>query len=160
MSPRVQAVIGREIDKHLVQEVRRLSRRNDKTSALRFFKNNKLVYPPPDAPRQSRRFVRAMKRLEDIIPPHNDFNRQFLDFLRRIFVYDPKKRITAREALQHPWFHELLEDDGTEATRIREAKEKGSAAAAATAPRGASSSSTAGTGMDGGERSGYHGKRR
>jgi serine/threonine protein kinase len=39
-------------------------------------------------------------------------------------VYDPKKRITAHEALKHPWFQELIQDDGTEATRIRFEKER------------------------------------
>lgn len=39
-------------------------------------------------------------------------------------MYDPKKRITAREALKHPWFEELVEDDGTEAGRIREERER------------------------------------
>jgi dual-specificity kinase len=65
-----------------------------------------------------------MKRLEEIIPPNNQFNRLFLDLLRKIFVYDPKKRISAREALKHPWFDELVEDDGTEATRIRAERER------------------------------------
>lgn len=65
-----------------------------------------------------------MKRLEETIPPTNNFNRQFLDLLRRIFVYDPKKRITAREALKHQWFNELVEDDGTEAGRIRVERER------------------------------------
>lgn len=83
--------------------------------------------------------MRAMKRLEvrsmrllydghtdmivqDTIQPHSDFNRQFLDLLRKIFVYDPNKRITAKQALKHPWFKELLQDDGTEAARIRDEK--------------------------------------
>ena len=65
-----------------------------------------------------------MKRLEETIPPNNQFNRLFLDLLRKIFVYDPKKRITARDALKHPWFDELVEDDGTEAGRIRVERER------------------------------------
>jgi len=28
------------------------------------------------------------------------------DLLRRLFVYDPESRLTAREALQHKWFQE------------------------------------------------------
>ena len=44
--------------------------------------------------------------------------------LKRIFVYDPKKRITAKQALQHPWFQETLMDDGTEAHKIRLEREK------------------------------------
>ena len=65
-----------------------------------------------------------MKRLEETIPPNNKFNTLFLDLLRKIFVYDPKKRITAREALKHPWFADLVEDDGTEAGRIRVERER------------------------------------
>ena len=56
--------------------------------------------------------------------PTTEFNRQFLDLLQRVFVYDPKQRITAHEALKHPWFHEKIIDDGTEAFKIRIQKEK------------------------------------
>jgi dual-specificity kinase len=62
--------------------------------------------------------------LQETIPPHTNFNKQFLDLLKRIFVYDPKKRITAKDALQHPWFKESLMDDGTEAHKIRLEREK------------------------------------
>lgn len=110
---------GDAIDKALIKEVSRAHKRNDRNSAARFFKNGHLAYPLPDTPRQSRKFVRGMKRLEEIIPATNRFNQQFLDLLRQIFVYDPKKRITARQALKHPWFDELVEDDGTEAGRIK-----------------------------------------
>jgi dual-specificity kinase len=40
--------------------------------------------------------------------------------LKKIFVYDPDKRITAKQALRHPWFKEISIDDGTEAAKIRE----------------------------------------
>lgn len=44
----------------------------------------------------------------------------FLDLLKKLFVYDPQKRITAKAALQHPWFREAaIPDDGSEAARIR-----------------------------------------
>lgn len=119
-----QAVTGNPIDRSLIREVTRNSRKSDKNSAARFFKNGHLQYPMPDTPRQSRKFVRGMKRLEEIIPQTTPFNRLFLDLLRKIFVYDPKKRITARQALEHPWFDELVEDDGTEAARIRVERER------------------------------------
>ncbi len=107
----------------------------------RFFKRLKLDYPTPETTRASRRFVKAMKRLEvwshlglrylflghkltcrsqDIIPSSSPFLKNFLDLLKKIFVYDPSRRITAKEALQHPWFREPVQpDDGTEASRIR-----------------------------------------
>lgn len=119
-----QAVTGNPIDKSLIREVNKSSKRSDRNSAARFFKNSHLAYPFQDTPRQSRKFVRAMKRLEEIIPPTTTFNKLFLDLLRKIFVYDPKKRITARDALKHPWFAELVEDDGTEAGRIRVERER------------------------------------
>ena len=67
---------------------------------------------------------------QDIIPPNTPFNRQFLDLLRRIFVYDPAKRISAKEALRHPWFQEATVDDGTEAARIRRDRDQARMAAA------------------------------
>jgi len=79
-----------------------------------------------------------MKRLEETIPPTTQFNKLFLDLLRKIFVYDPKKRITEREALKHPWFEELVEDDGTEAGRIRVARERMNVEREAQATAGAS----------------------
>jgi dual-specificity kinase len=42
--------------------------------------------------------------------------------LKKVFVYNPEKRITAKQALKHPWFKETLQDDGTEAARIRDEK--------------------------------------
>ncbi len=50
--------------------------------------------------------------------------------LRRIFLYDPKARITAKEALKHPWFRETIMDDGAEAARIRVERTRAEAAAA------------------------------
>jgi dual-specificity kinase len=112
----------------------------------RYFKvrEKKLDYPNHETAKASKKYVRAMKRLEvchlaptfrfpfrlfnanndaqDTITPHTEFNKQFLDLLRKIFVYNPAKRITAKQALKHPWFRETLQDDGTEATRIREQK--------------------------------------
>ena len=46
-------------------------------------------------------------------------------------MYDPKQRITAKQALKHPWFKESLIDDGTEAIRIRDERAAATAAAQA-----------------------------
>jgi dual-specificity kinase len=57
---------------------------------------------------------------QEIIPDNNKFCSNFLDLLKKIFVYDPNDRITAKQALQHPWFKEAATpDDGTEAAKIR-----------------------------------------
>lgn len=72
--------------------------------------------------------------MKEIIPDNNKFCRNFLDLLRKIFVYDPSERITAKEALQHPWFKEAATpDDGTEATKIRLGRQQASEEAAALA---------------------------
>ncbi len=38
--------------------------------------------------------------LKDLIKPQDAI---FLDLLRKLLVYDPRDRITAREALNHPF---------------------------------------------------------
>ena len=120
----MENVVNARIDTTLVSQVNRMIRSGGNPAA-KYFKRQKLDYPTPDTTRASRRFVKAMKKLEEIIPTTNPFLTQFLDLLRRIFVYDPNNRITAKEALQHPWFRELAHpDDGTEATRIRREKEQ------------------------------------
>jgi len=86
----------------------------------RYFEHLKLDYPQADTTLASREFVNAMKRLDDIIPKRTPFLEQFLDLLRQIFVYDPAQRITAKEALKHPWFTMVPPpDDGSEAAKIR-----------------------------------------
>ena len=77
------------------------------------------MYAPPNLSRFYYSSFPLLTQHQDIIPPTTDFNKAFLDLLRKIFVYDPKKRITAKEALQHKWFQESITDDGTEAARIR-----------------------------------------
>lgn len=58
--------------------------------------------------------------LQEIIPSNSVFFKNLLDLLKKIFVYDPAYRITAKQALNHPWFKEMAPpDDGTEAFKIR-----------------------------------------
>ncbi|KAF2148403.1 kinase-like protein [Myriangium duriaei CBS 260.36] len=126
----MEAVCDGAIDKTLVRQVC-AGRGSNKNTAAAFFKRLVLDYPQQETPKSSKRFVKAMKKLHEIIPGHTTpFNKHFLDLLRKIFVYDPKKRITAKEALHHPWFREHFEDDGTEATKIRIEREKQEAARA------------------------------
>ncbi|CAC9891161.1 unnamed protein product [Aureobasidium pullulans] len=93
----MEAVCNTPIDKALVRLVTAGRGSNKNSAAARQI----LDYPQSDTPRSSRKFVKAMKPLH------------------KIFVYDPKKRITAHQALQHEWFKEHYEDDGTEAEKIK-----------------------------------------
>ncbi|KAI1193358.1 kinase-like domain-containing protein [Nemania serpens] len=116
----MENVCDSRIDSHLVQMVNKSASRNSSNSPSKYFKRLKLDYPTTETTRASRRFVRNMKRLSDIIPATSPFLRLFLELLQKIFIYDPAKRITAREALAHPWFREAaIPDDGTEALKIR-----------------------------------------
>ncbi|KAF4981351.1 hypothetical protein FZEAL_2836 [Fusarium zealandicum] len=116
----MEAVVGSRIDTHLIQAVNKMSTRSGGNAASKYFKRLKLDYPTPETTRGSRRFVKAMKHLNDIIPETNIFLKNFVDLLKKIFVYDPAQRITAKQALNHPWLKEMAQpDDGTEAAKIR-----------------------------------------
>lgn len=43
-------------------------------------------------------------REQEIIPPTDTTNRNFLDLVRKLLAFDPAQRITVREALAHPYF--------------------------------------------------------
>ncbi|KAF1985206.1 kinase-like protein [Aulographum hederae CBS 113979] len=136
----MEPVCGSKVDREIVRAVTKAERNSSKNPAVQYvnkqnwdkaatdkthsyFKSSKLDYPNPDTPRASKKYVKAMKKLSDVIPPTTDFNRQFLDLLKKVFVYNPDKRITAKQALKHPWFKESIQDDGTEATKIKQRKE-------------------------------------
>ncbi|KAI5811550.1 kinase-like domain-containing protein [Peziza echinospora] len=112
----MQAVVGAKLDPRIIRQV--MNRGNN--SAAKYFKGAKLDYPSPDTTRASKKYVQCMKRLEDIIPPTgSSFNKQFLDLLKKIFIYDASKRLSAKEALKHPWFREVQNDEGVDAARMR-----------------------------------------
>ncbi|EFR04247.1 CMGC/CLK protein kinase [Nannizzia gypsea CBS 118893] len=121
----MESVCGGKIDPRLVRQVLQGRNGHSANSAAKYFNRTKLDYPNEDTSRASRKYVKAMKQLHEFIPATTSFNKQFLDLLRRIFVYDPKARITAKEALKHPWFKDTIIDDGTEAVRIRQEQQRG-----------------------------------
>jgi len=49
----------------------------------------------------------SQKKLEDILRCSDE---NFLDFLNKCFKWEPVNRMTALEALQHPWILEGLPD--------------------------------------------------
>lgn len=116
----MEAVCNGKIDPKIIRQVQANHKSNSSNTAAKFFSKSKLDYPNSETSKASRKYVKAMKHLSDFIPANTAFNKQLLDLLRKIFVYDPKARISAKQALKHPWFRESLIDDGTEAIRIRD----------------------------------------
>ncbi|WFD24120.1 dual-specificity kinase [Malassezia equina] len=82
-------------------------RRKAETYKPEYFHHGHLDYPRADTTKQSRRYVQSMKTLEDIVTGSNTYAkhyRAFVSLLHRLLEYDPAKRITVQEALQHPYF--------------------------------------------------------
>ncbi|KAL1925365.1 uncharacterized protein VTP21DRAFT_248 [Calcarisporiella thermophila] len=91
----METVLGRISDRMM---------RNANCASQKYFKHGRLDYPNQETNRQSRKYVKAMKPLAEIIPPRNKINALLLDLLKQLLVYDPDERISAREALEHPYF--------------------------------------------------------
>ncbi|KAK2750031.1 dual specificity protein kinase kns1 [Onygenales sp. PD_40] len=113
----MESVCGGRIEPKMVKQVVQ-GRGSSANQAAKYFNRGRLDYPNAETSRASRKYVRAMKPLHDFIPSTTPFNKHFLDLLHRIFQYDPKCRISAKQALKHPWFKEPVTDDGTEAYKI------------------------------------------
>ncbi|KAH9838369.1 CMGC/CLK protein kinase [Rhodofomes roseus] len=69
-----------------------------------FFREGKLDWPKPKVSRQSKKDVRACRSLQEIIPPKDSINVNFLDLVKRLLTFDPALRISVRDALAHPYF--------------------------------------------------------
>jgi len=82
----------------------RFARAGVRTKPEFFKEGNRLDWPKAKASRQSKKDVRATRSLQDIIPPTDVINRQFLNLVQRLLAFDPSQRITVREALSHPYF--------------------------------------------------------
>ncbi|CEG79319.1 Putative CMGC/CLK protein kinase [Rhizopus microsporus] len=72
--------------------------------------SKKLNYPLSKTSRQSKRLVSGLKPLDQIVPPVTIFNKHLNDLLKRLLVYEPSARISAREALRHPFFQNQCMD--------------------------------------------------
>ncbi|KNC98912.1 CMGC/CLK protein kinase [Spizellomyces punctatus DAOM BR117] len=91
----MEAVLGKFPEK-IIRSVGKASQK--------YFRNNRLDWPNSETQKQSKRFVKNMKPLRDIIRPQDDIMESFLDLVQQMLVYDPRERITARQALQHQFF--------------------------------------------------------
>ncbi|KAF9181346.1 dual specificity protein kinase kns1 [Haplosporangium sp. Z 11] len=105
----MEVVLGRFPD--------RLIRASQK-AGQKYFVNGRLDYPNGETKHNSRKYVKALRPLEDYVMAkrnqHDNFEvaQEFLDLLYRLLAYDPADRITAAEALRHPYFDLVLEETG------------------------------------------------
>lgn len=72
-----------------------------------------LLYPAP------RHLITPLQRLLD--PNVSLFNKHLLALLRCMFVHDPAKRITAHEALRHPFFTHVFDEPPAVAQPVTQA---------------------------------------
>jgi len=56
---------------------------------------------------QRRPYRKSITKTLGLTSPENDL---FQDFLRRLLQWEPEKRMTAAEALNHPWLTGIEED--------------------------------------------------
>ena len=87
-------------------------RRKAETYKPEYFKHGALKYPVPETSKDSRKYVRQMKKLQDLIASptatsqaqYSKHNLRFLDLLRKLLEFDAGKRIKVADALKHPYF--------------------------------------------------------
>ncbi|KAI8356536.1 kinase-like domain-containing protein [Mortierella sp. GBAus27b] len=105
----MQAVLGAIPD--------RLSRASNK-SAQKYFVQGRLDYPNDETKRNSRKYVKALKPLKDYVVPTSNraenlnFASALKDLLGKLLTYDPEQRITAAQALKHPYFTYRIDETG------------------------------------------------
>ncbi|ORX40996.1 kinase-like domain-containing protein [Kockovaella imperatae] len=68
-----------------------------------FFKGHKIDFPNASVSRTSRKFVKSLRSLAEIIPPTTAHNKLFLDLIVRLLDFDPDSRLTVTQALRHPY---------------------------------------------------------
>ncbi|KAG9323642.1 hypothetical protein KVV02_000585 [Mortierella alpina] len=87
-------------------------------SAQKYFVSNRLDYPNDETKRNSRKYVKALKPLKDYVVPAVNrvenlaFAQDLRDLLKQLLTYDPEKRITAAQALKHPYFSYIVDETG------------------------------------------------
>ncbi|CAH9104481.1 unnamed protein product [Cuscuta europaea] len=74
-------------------------------SAEKYTRKGKLDWPEGAASRESIRAVLKLPRLQNLVMQHVDHSAgDLINLLQGLLRYDPSERLTAREALRHPFF--------------------------------------------------------
>ncbi|XP_051151454.1 serine/threonine-protein kinase AFC3-like isoform X3 [Andrographis paniculata] len=76
--------------------------------AEKYFRRSRLNWPEGAVSRESIRAVRRLDQLKNLVARHVDSSRSSLvDLLYGLLKFDPRERLTARQALRHPFFDAL-----------------------------------------------------
>ncbi|KAL0312008.1 UNVERIFIED_CONTAM: Serine/threonine-protein kinase AFC3 [Sesamum radiatum] len=79
-------------------------RRADR-GAKKYFRRSHLNWPEGAVSRESIRAVRKLDQLKNLVSRHVDSSRSSLvNLLHGLLKFDPSERLTARQALEHPFF--------------------------------------------------------
>jgi dual-specificity kinase len=91
----MQSVLG-PLPSHLIEK--------SGQQASNYFMNGKLDYPNLSTDRKSRRFVKKLRNLKEMIRPTDKLSDLFYDLVIKLLAYDPDQRMTAQQALNHSFF--------------------------------------------------------
>nr|XP_019706980.1 serine/threonine-protein kinase AFC3 isoform X2 [Elaeis guineensis] len=93
----MERVLG-PLPEHMIQKA--------SPSASKYFRRGiRLNWPEGAVSRESIRAVRKLDRLKDLVSQHVEYSRTPLtDLLYGLLKFEPSERLTAREALYHPFF--------------------------------------------------------
>ncbi|KAG0098938.1 dual specificity protein kinase kns1 [Podila epicladia] len=107
-----------KIEARVLSTLKQHDPRNEYKSSQKYFVRGRLDFPNEETKNPSKKYVRALKPLSSFVEPPNNqasslaFASDFIDLLRRLLCYDPAERITAAQALRHPYFSYLLNENG------------------------------------------------
>ncbi|WVR08517.1 hypothetical protein IAU60_005572 [Kwoniella sp. DSM 27419] len=73
-----------------------------------FFRGSKIDFPNAAVSKASRKFVKQMRSLREIIAPTTRHQQLFLDLCVRLLEHDPDVRIKVQDALRHPYLTEPI----------------------------------------------------
>lgn len=77
-----------------------------------FFSHGRLLYPQPETPRNSVRYVSHVRSLSQIIPQNSVFGRHFLSLVESLLRYCPDDRARAVDAVNSSFFRLKWRSDG------------------------------------------------